>query len=190
MTESAITVRDLRIGYSHGRRGSPVDVVHGVSFDVHRGQTTALVGQSGSGKSTIAHGISGLLPANGAVTGGRVHLLGRDVTRLRPRQWRDLYGSTIGFVPQDPLSSLDPLVRVGNQIAQSLRVHRTVARDRIRSTASWSCSTASASPTRRNARGPTRTSSPVASCNGCSSRSRSPRGRRFSSPTSRPRRWT
>jgi peptide/nickel transport system ATP-binding protein len=132
MTEPAITVRELRIGYSHGRRDSPVDVVHGVSFDVHRGQTTALVGQSGSGKSTIAHGISGLLPANGAVTGGRIHLFGQDVTRLRPRQWRDLYGSTIGFVPQDPLSSLDPLVRVGNQIAQSLRVHRTVPRNRIR----------------------------------------------------------
>ncbi|MET0416170.1 MAG: ABC transporter ATP-binding protein [Actinoplanes sp.] len=120
-----IRVEDLRIGY-------PADVVHGVSFTTGRGETTCLVGESGSGKSTIAHAITGLLPANGAVTGGSVHLLGSDVTRWRPRQWRELYGSSIGFVPQDPLSSLDPLVRVGDQVAQSLRVHGAAPRRQIR----------------------------------------------------------
>ncbi|WP_116952847.1 dipeptide ABC transporter ATP-binding protein [Jiangella endophytica] len=131
MTESPIVVEDLRIGYFHGR-GGVADVVHGVSFEVRRGETTSLVGQSGSGKSTIAHAIGGLLPANGAVTGGRIQVLGRDVTGFTSRQWRGLYGSSVGFVPQDPLSSLDPLVRVGDQIAQSLRVHRTVPRAAVR----------------------------------------------------------
>ena len=131
MTESPIVVEDLRVGYFHGR-GGVADVVHGVSFEVGRGETTSLVGQSGSGKSTIAHAIGGLLPANGAVTGGRIRVLGSDVTGFTPRQWRGLYGSSVGFVPQDPLSSLDPLVRVGDQIAQSLRVHATVPRAAVR----------------------------------------------------------
>ncbi|SEE71662.1 dipeptide ABC transporter ATP-binding protein [Jiangella alba] len=130
-TDAPIVVEDLRIGYFHGR-GGVADVVHGVSLEVRRGETTSLVGQSGSGKSTIAHAIGGLLPANGAVTGGRIQVLGRDATGFTPRQWRGLYGSSVGFVPQDPLSSLDPLVRVGDQIAQSLRVHRTVPRAAVR----------------------------------------------------------
>ncbi len=125
-----ISLTDVRIGYRTGR-GAPVEVVHDVSFEVRRGQTLALVGQSGSGKSTIAHAIAGLLPANGQITSGAVHLHGANVTAFRRRQWRALYGSTVGFVPQDPLSSLDPLVRVGKQIGQSLAVHKTVPKAAI-----------------------------------------------------------
>ena len=129
-TDAPIAVTDLRIGYRHGR-GPYHAVVHGVSFEVERGATLALVGQSGSGKSTIAHAIAGLLPANGRVLGGSVRVHGKDVTGFGPKQWRTLHGSTIGFVPQDPLSSLDPLARVGRQIAQSLAVHKTVPKAEI-----------------------------------------------------------
>lgn len=137
-----LVVDDLRIGYGPRRIGtsggagrgssaSPADgsdVVHGVSFVLERGRTLSLVGQSGSGKSTTAHAVAGLLPHNGQVTGGRVLVQGDDATAWSRRRWRDVRGSTIGFVPQDPLSSLDPLQRVGAQIAQSLRTHHVVPR--------------------------------------------------------------
>jgi len=125
-----VVVDDLRIGYRRGRR-PPLDVVNGVSFELTAGSTTALVGQSGSGKSTIAQAIAGLLPANGVVTGGRVLVRGDDVARYSSRAWRRLRGSVIGYVPQDPLSSLDPLMRVGHQIAQTLEIHRTVPRTQV-----------------------------------------------------------
>jgi peptide/nickel transport system ATP-binding protein len=129
-----IVVENLRIGYRHngsGPRSRPRDVVHGISFEVGRGETLALVGQSGSGKSTIAHAVAGLLPANGAITGGSIRLHGEEVTGFSGRQWRELHGRRIGFVPQDPLSSLDPLKRVGDQIGQTLLVHRTVPRGEV-----------------------------------------------------------
>ncbi|CQD25292.1 hypothetical protein ACT17_23240 [Mycolicibacterium conceptionense] len=99
-------------------------VIRDVSFDVAAGEVVALVGQSGSGKSTIARAVQGLLPANGRITAGDVLVEGHGVTHLTQRQWRELRGSTIGFVPQDPLGSLDPLKPVGDQIAEVLRIHR------------------------------------------------------------------
>ncbi|KHO21743.1 dipeptide ABC transporter ATP-binding protein [Mycolicibacterium setense] len=104
------------------------DVVRQVSFDVGAGEIVALVGQSGSGKSTIARTAQGLLPAGGRVTAGDILVEERVVTRLPQRQWRQLRGGTIGFVPQDPLGSLDPLKPVGDQIAEVLRVHRIADR--------------------------------------------------------------
>lgn len=115
-----LTVESLSVGYRHGRRGTLEEVVHDVTFAVAPGSTVALVGQSGSGKSTIARAVAGLLPGNGAVTSGSVTLAGRDVSSLPRSAWRPLRGTTVGFVPQDPLSSLDPLQRVGVQIAGAL----------------------------------------------------------------------
>ena len=124
-----LEVHGLSVGYRHRRRGRLDDVVHDVSFTVEPGQTVALVGQSGSGKSTIARAVSGLLPGNGADhrrlrPGDRargVHLLART-------QWRPLRGRALGFVPQDPLSSLDPLQRIGRQIADALLARRDAPR--------------------------------------------------------------
>jgi peptide/nickel transport system ATP-binding protein len=115
-----LVVDKLSIGYRRSRRGPIQDVVHDVSFAVPHGSTVSLVGQSGSGKSTIARAVAGLLPHNGALTGGSVNVVGRDVTRYGASQWRPLRGSSVGFVPQDPLSSLDPLQRIGVQIAGAL----------------------------------------------------------------------
>jgi peptide/nickel transport system ATP-binding protein len=115
-----LKVESLSVGYRRSQRGPVDEVVHDVTFAVAAGATVALVGQSGSGKSTIARAVAGLLPAGGVVTSGAVTLAGRDVTSLRRSAWRPLRGTTVGFVPQDPLSSLDPLQRVGVQIAGAL----------------------------------------------------------------------
>jgi peptide/nickel transport system ATP-binding protein len=117
-----LLVDGLAVGYrTRGSRG-PTDTVRDVSFQVRRGETVSLVGQSGSGKSTIARAAAGLLPANGAVTAGRVSVAGHEVADFSRKRWRPLRGSTLGFVPQDPLSSLDPLQRIGVQIAQAIQV--------------------------------------------------------------------
>ena len=134
--ETLLRVDDLTIAYARGRRDrDPLEVVHGVSFAVERGETLALVGQSGSGKSTIAQAISGLLPANGRISGGGVRLDGHVVSGFGRAQWRPLRGRVLGYVPQDPLSSLDPLQRIGAQIVEAIRVvspqtAKAAARDR------------------------------------------------------------
>ncbi|MGA5462151.1 dipeptide ABC transporter ATP-binding protein [Mycobacterium sp. NPDC050041] len=122
-----LSVAGLTIAYTPRSRRDRLNqegpVVRDVSFDVEAGAVLAVVGQSGSGKSTIARAVQGLLPENGKVTGGRITLAGRDVTDLTQRQWRELRGATVGFVPQDPLGSLDPLKKVGHQVAEVLIVH-------------------------------------------------------------------
>jgi peptide/nickel transport system ATP-binding protein len=125
-----LSVSGLSVEYRpvHRRTADVEPVVRDVSFDVRSGKVLAVVGQSGSGKSTIARALQGLLPDNGHVTGGRIELHGRDVTHLSQRDWRELRGATIGFVPQDPLGSLDPLQRIGDQIAEVLTVHRILDR--------------------------------------------------------------
>lgn len=130
-----LSISGITIEYapgSHHAVSGRGDVVRDVSFDVGPGEVVALVGQSGSGKSTIARAVQGLLPANGRITAGDILVEGRVVTQLSQRRWRELRGSTIGFVPQDPLGSLDPLKPVGDQIAEVLRVHRIAGRDGAR----------------------------------------------------------
>lgn len=130
-----LSISGIAIEYapgSHHAVSGRGDVVRDVSFDVGPGEVVALVGQSGSGKSTIARAVQGLLPANGRITAGDILVEGRVVTQLSQRRWRELRGSTIGFVPQDPLGSLDPLKPVGDQIAEVLRVHRIAGRDGAR----------------------------------------------------------
>ncbi|QTV79143.1 ABC transporter ATP-binding protein [Microbacterium sp. NIBRBAC000506063] len=112
-------MRGLSVSYRRGRTAS--QVVDDVTLSVPHGETIALVGQSGSGKSTIALSAAGLLPANGAITAGSIEFASRDVTRFGDREWRLLRGHEIGFVPQDPLSSLDPLQSIGSRLRAELR---------------------------------------------------------------------
>ncbi|WP_432493074.1 dipeptide ABC transporter ATP-binding protein [Kineococcus gypseus] len=116
-----LSVRDLRVSYAAG--GARREVVHGASFDVLPGEVVAVVGESGSGKSTTAHAVVGLLPAGGSVDGGSVLLEGRELVGLPERAWRSVRGARIGLVPQDPTLSLNPVERVGDQVAEALVVH-------------------------------------------------------------------
>ncbi|MPS75728.1 MAG: ATP-binding cassette domain-containing protein, partial [Microbacterium sp.] len=104
------------------------EVLHGVTFDVFPGETVAIVGESGSGKSTTATAIVDLLPGTGKVTGGSITLEGRPLTGLSRRDIEAVRGRDIGFVPQDPSHSLNPLMRIGEQIAETLRRHRGMSR--------------------------------------------------------------
>lgn len=124
-TAPALELRGLSVAYGHGPLA--FDVVHGADLRLERGQTLSLVGQSGSGKSTIALAAGGLLPANGRITAGSVRVGGEDVTALNRRGWRRLRGTGVGYIPQDPLSSLDPLQTVGAQLGQALRLHTGAA---------------------------------------------------------------
>ncbi|UYG09613.1 ABC transporter ATP-binding protein [Halomonas sp. M4R1S46] len=101
--------------------GTPV--VEDLSLAVHPGETLALVGESGSGKSVSALGALGLLPRNAEVRGGR-HLGDTDLARLTRRQWQALRGGQVGFVFQEPMTSLNPLQTVATQIGETLRLHQ------------------------------------------------------------------
>jgi ABC-type glutathione transport system ATPase component len=107
-----------------GEHGGEHEVLHGVDLTVPRGRRVALVGGSGSGKSTCAAAVIGLLPGTGRVTGGSISFDGTDVARADERGLRGLRGRRIGLVPQDPRSNLNRPARVGRQVAETLVTHR------------------------------------------------------------------
>ena len=108
--------------------------VNDVSFEIRKGETLGLVGESGSGKSVTAFSIIGLLQPPGRVASGRVLFQGRDLAKLPEPEMRAVRGAGIGFVFQEPMAALNPVMRVGAHIAEALIVHglaaRTDARDR------------------------------------------------------------
>ncbi len=124
--DALLLVDRLSVGYRSGR--TTVQAVRDVSFTVAPGETVALVGGSGSGKSTTAHSIVRLLPPSAVVGGGRVLLRGEDLTRLPPRALRAVRGRRVGLIPQDPAVSLNPVLRIGRQVAEVLLLHRLADR--------------------------------------------------------------
>ncbi|MEM1164448.1 MAG: ABC transporter ATP-binding protein [Pseudomonadota bacterium] len=113
-----------------------VQAVDGVSFDVHAGETLAIVGESGSGKSVTSLSIMGLLPKdNGRITGGSITLMGRDITHLPDAEMRDIRGRDIGMIFQEPMTSLNPVHTVGQQIAEMVVRHRAVRKSKARARA-------------------------------------------------------
>jgi peptide/nickel transport system ATP-binding protein len=108
------------------RRGhAPVAAVTDLSFSVNAGETVALVGESGCGKSTTALALLGLLPSSAATVRARtLRFAGRDLAQLREADWHALRGGDIAMIFQDPLSALNPVRTVGSQLTESLRLHR------------------------------------------------------------------
>jgi peptide/nickel transport system ATP-binding protein len=121
-----LSVTGLRVDYGQGRRVTPA--LRGVDLEIAPGEIVAVVGESGSGKSTIAHAIVQLLPPQARVREGEIRFEGHDLGRTRPAALRRIRGARIGFVPQDPSHSLNPLMRVGEQIAETLRRHRDLSK--------------------------------------------------------------
>ena len=117
-TTPLLDIRDLDVTFTTST--GTVPAVRSANLSVYAGQTVAIVGESGSGKSTTAMAISQLLPRNGAITGGRIDFQDRDISRSTRKEILALRGSEIGLVPQDPMSNLNPLWRVGFQIKETL----------------------------------------------------------------------
>jgi peptide/nickel transport system ATP-binding protein len=108
--------------------GHPVVAVDRVSFDIKKGETLGLVGESGSGKSVTAFSILQLLQSPGRSTGGRIWFQGRDLLSLPEAEMRRVRGAGIGLIFQEPMAALNPVMRVGAQIAEALRVHGMASR--------------------------------------------------------------
>ncbi|WP_298039909.1 ABC transporter ATP-binding protein [uncultured Microbacterium sp.] len=113
----AASVEDLRIATSEG-----VELVHGVSVDVHPGESLGIVGESGSGKTLSCRALLGILPEGLEVTGGSVRIGGDDFTHAPERLWRTVRGTRIAAVFQDPASYLHPAIPIGAQLQETLRV--------------------------------------------------------------------
>jgi peptide/nickel transport system ATP-binding protein len=109
-------------------RDSTVHAVDGVSLEVGEGETLGLVGESGSGKTMMGTSVIRLLPPGGRITAGRVLLEGRDLVHLPEAEMRRVRGGEVGMVFQDPMTSLDPTMPIGRQIAESVRQHKGVSR--------------------------------------------------------------
>ncbi|WP_229068464.1 ABC transporter ATP-binding protein [Actinoplanes sp. DH11] len=118
-----LDVRDLAVVF-HRKGAVPVRAVDGVSFTVEPGQTVGLVGESGCGKSVTSLAIMGLLPRRGNTVTGEVRFEEADLLTLRPQDLRDRRGRDIGMIFQDPLSSLNPVIPLGLQVAEVLERHR------------------------------------------------------------------
>jgi peptide/nickel transport system ATP-binding protein len=116
------------------RRGT-VHALDGVSLKVMPGETLGVVGESGSGKTMTALSIMGLLPSGGQVTGGEITFEGRDLRSLPAEEVRRIRGVRMGMVFQDPLTSLNPTMRIGTQVSEPLRVHEKAGKAEARNRA-------------------------------------------------------
>ena len=113
-----LEIKDLEITFTTSN--GPVKGVRSANLEVYPGETVAIVGESGSGKSTTAMAIAHLLAKNGAITGGQILFEGRDITHVSEKEIRVLRGDQVGLVPQDPMSNLNPMWKVGSQIRETL----------------------------------------------------------------------
>ena len=120
-TSPLLEVTDL-VTHFRSPRGV-VRSVDGVSFTLERGKTLGIVGESGSGKSVLSRSIMGLTPRSTSIRSGRIVFEGRDISELSDDGYRELWGSEMAMVFQDPMTSLNPVMRIGRQITESLRYH-------------------------------------------------------------------
>ncbi|MFT2815758.1 dipeptide ABC transporter ATP-binding protein [Leifsonia sp. A12D58] len=116
-----LQIRNLEVGF-RTQRGL-VPAVRGVDLTLYAGQTLAIVGESGSGKTTTAQSVIDLLPGTGQVTGGEILFEGRDLTKLSQREITDVRGRLIGYVPQDPMSNLNPVWNIGFQVEEAIKAN-------------------------------------------------------------------
>ena len=122
-----LSVRDLEVRFF--TRRATIHAVNGVSFDLDSGQTLGIVGESGCGKSVSALSMLGILPPSGRITGGEVIFGDRDLVKLKDPDLREIRGRDIGMVFQDPMTSLNPVLKIGRQITEVLRKHLGMSKD-------------------------------------------------------------
>jgi peptide/nickel transport system permease protein len=126
-----LVVEDLTIAYP-APSGESTEVVSGVSLSLEAGETLGLVGESGSGKTQTAFAALGVLPPEATITRGSIRLDGRELLGLAETELRKVRGTSIGYVPQEPLSNLDPSFTVGSQLVEGVRAATTLSRSEAR----------------------------------------------------------
>jgi oligopeptide/dipeptide ABC transporter ATP-binding protein len=128
--EILLEVRDLRTHFFTG--AGVVRAVDGVSFSLEKGKALGIVGESGSGKSVTSDSIMRLLPNNGRIVGGSILFEGQDLAKLQEKSMLKIRGQEISMIFQDPMTSLDPVFRIGDQITEMLRTHRSISKSEAR----------------------------------------------------------
>ena len=127
MDELLISIKELTTQYI--TEDSIVHAVNGISLELKSGGSVGLVGESGAGKTTTAYSIMGLLPKpTGKITGGSILFQGKDLTKIPEEEMRKIRGNQISMIFQDPMTSLNPILTVGDQIAEVLEIHGTVTK--------------------------------------------------------------
>lgn len=114
-----LAVRDLKVQFG------PTRILRGVDFDIEAGETLGVVGESGCGKSMTGFALMGMVPSPGVVSGS-IKLNGKELIGQPDREWRNLRGQDLALVMQDPFTSLNPMMRIGAQIAEALRLHQNM----------------------------------------------------------------
>jgi ABC-type dipeptide/oligopeptide/nickel transport system ATPase component/ABC-type dipeptide/oligopeptide/nickel transport system permease subunit len=131
--ESAVSIDNLKVSYA--TQAGETEVVHGISLDVAPGEVLGIVGESGSGKSQTVFSILDLLPAGGRWSADAIWIGGREVTSLAPAERHRLLGTELGYIPQEPMSNLDPSYTIGHQLVEPLRAVHGMSRAAARAKA-------------------------------------------------------
>ncbi|MGJ5039140.1 MULTISPECIES: ABC transporter ATP-binding protein [unclassified Bradyrhizobium] len=130
MTAPVLSVRNLQVEFAT-RRGT-LRAIDGVSYDIAKGEVLGVVGESGAGKSVTGLAVIGLIDPPGRISGGEIQLSGLRIDNLPPEEMRKVRGRRIGMIFQDPLTSLNPLYRVGDQIIETIRTHTNLTEQQAR----------------------------------------------------------
>ncbi|WP_282848806.1 ABC transporter ATP-binding protein [Microbacterium oxydans] len=130
-TEPLLSVQGLAVDFA--TMDGVVHAVEGVDLEIRPGETVAIVGESGSGKSTTAMAIIGLLAGGGRIASGSIRLDGKEISRAPENELRTIRGRDIGLVPQDPMSNLNPVAKIGTQVAETLLAHGLATRQNVQS---------------------------------------------------------
>src|SRR5437868_7474415 len=125
MTEPVLSVRNLKVEFV--TRHQVLRAIDGVSFDIAKGEVLGVVGESGAGKSVTGLAVIGLIDPPGRISGGEIQISGLRIDNLPPEEMRKVRGKRIGMIFQDPLTSLNPLYRVGDQLIETIKTHLSLS---------------------------------------------------------------
>ncbi|MBK3496976.1 ABC transporter ATP-binding protein [Viridibacillus sp. YIM B01967] len=127
LKEKILQVEDLQVTFQ--TFGGVVQAVRGVTFDLHKGETLAIVGESGCGKSVTSNAIMGLIPSPpGKVTNGKVIFKGKNLTAFNKSEFRKIQGVDVSMIFQDPMTALNPTMSIGEQLTEGLRTHHKISK--------------------------------------------------------------